>query len=76
MSGYLRQMRYDIADTADFNSVGLRAVYNAHVYAQNNIWRSDDSTQNFTQAPGSFVEASFSCGTRVIEDADPPPPVQ
>ncbi len=66
---------YNVADTANFSSVGLRAVNGAGVYAQNNTWGHTDISQNVTSDPSSFVAASSSCGVIGTQDPNPGPPV-
>jgi hypothetical protein len=66
---------YNTADTGSNTSVGVRAINNAVVDAQNNEWQSSTSSQNVTQASGSFVQAELTCGTRSGE-LGPGPPVQ
>ena len=54
---------YNITDTSNVNSVGLRAINNSTVNANNNYWASTDLTQNVSQQVGSTVTANLICGT-------------
>jgi hypothetical protein len=54
---------YNTSDTGNFDSVGLRAINNSAVWANNNVWRSADTTQNYTQGTGSFIRAHLICST-------------
>ncbi|MBY0496879.1 MAG: right-handed parallel beta-helix repeat-containing protein [Cyanobacteria bacterium] len=55
---------YNTSDAGNFNSVGLRAINDSVVWADNNVWRSSDTTQNYSAAPGSFIKANLICSTR------------
>jgi len=67
---------YNTSDVGNFNSVGVRAVNGAHVWAGLNFWRSASVSENVTADPGSFVAVGTMCGTRAVADPDPPPPVE
>jgi hypothetical protein len=55
---------YDTSDSGNVDSVGARAVGNAHVDLDHNEWQDEASSQNVTQGTGSFVQASSTCGIR------------
>jgi hypothetical protein len=65
---------YDISDLEP-GSVGIFATDGAVVNAENNVWRSADSTRNVGYDAGSQVSADLMCGTFTTADPDPPPPV-
>lgn len=55
---------YNISDSGNFLSVGIRAINFSFADASNNWWQSTDSNQNVTVGGGSYVLTTPMCGTR------------
>jgi hypothetical protein len=55
---------YNVSDSGNNISVGARAVNNSAADMSNNEWQHSTSSQNVTQATGSFIQAEITCGTR------------